>query len=137
MLILKNCEQLIIGLKSLNPIKRMIRETKFTKCLIISEEQKYAKKINRIAKKTKMNVVAGNIETLHNLFDIQDFDLIITIGGEYVHSMINRLNNDNITHYAFETIAGKITSINNNKIPNIIFNPCSFSYDVSKGDIRY
>jgi alcohol dehydrogenase class IV len=107
--------QIIIGLKSLHPIKRMIKEKHFKKALLVFSNDRnsmyHLGDLRRYLKHIKVpyEIIAADLR--RDSIDVtDDIDLIISIGVRHVHDIAKISNRNHVALYCIESIPGHMSS---------------------------
>jgi hypothetical protein len=129
-------DQSIIGLNSFNPLKRMISESNFHHALLITNrsDDKTIRNFINFIKRKRIDL------TINEPFALQtnkNFDVIISIGSEFIHKKAYAYKSNNTKFYAIETIPGRTTAILRDNMPNLIFNSCHQSFVWNDGCVKY
>lgn len=151
MLTYLTCNQLIIGLNSYHPIKRLIKEGNFKHIAFLYGQDEFNKKIPGTKKIVKVLdsckipfqqfalSMRANVVTLD-----KDVDLIISYGERYIHDIAKMSNTNACPLYTIEYNAGRMSSfgtgllwksgktVNKVTIPTVTFNAC---HNVKKWNI--
>jgi hypothetical protein len=117
MLTYLTCNQLIIGLNSYHPIKRLIKEGNFKHIAFLYGQDEFNKKIPGTKKIVKVLdsckipfqqfalSMRANVVTLD-----KDVDLIISYGERYIHDIAKMSNTNACPLYTIEYNAGRMSS---------------------------
>jgi hypothetical protein len=114
MIIHQACNQFIVGLKSIHPVLRMIKEGNFKHVSLVLEQKSCSKYYYGIIKSLRRNNIFWdqiyiNRESQHVTFD-EEIDLIISCGKNFVHSAARIGNTHNVQHYCLQTTSGIMSS---------------------------
>jgi hypothetical protein len=117
----KTADQLIIGLKSLHPIFRMIKESDFKTITLFSDlhqskiDTKYINMIERFSNKNHLQFNHINTDNNHSFHTVnQNNGLFISVGKYYIHNIARLSNVNKLAHYTIDTSFGKVSGYGDN-----------------------
>jgi hypothetical protein len=121
MLTYKTADQLIIGLKSLHPILRAMKESHFSHIVLFCDlaptkiDTKYIKMIEKFSNKSTIPCQIIHTDNDHSFHTIDtNSGLFISVGKYYIHNIARLSNVYNLTHYVIDTSFGKVSGYGDN-----------------------